>query len=236
MRSSRFALAALVAGCGFADIAGAQSINIDFGFEGSSPSSAFGGPASSPGFWNTIEGGFEPSYALRDLSGNITGATVESTLFFNGSTNNPRPETAGNPEHAALLDDFIYCNADTQGELLFLGLEDGEYDLTVTAILVGRPDQPTQVTWLSNDFGEFLDDITGDGAYSGDWELGVTHATFRVPVVNGELHVFANGIFNFETESFGNLNGLQLVRVPAPGSLALLASGSLLALRRRRHA
>lgn len=217
-------------------LAHAQSFNVDFGTRAGVPTSSYGGPANSPGFWNPIAGGTDDLvWSLNDVSGAPTGVTMETLFPLNPGSLNPRAETAGDAGMAALLDDFIFLNGDIQSEFVFRGLQDGQYDLTVAAIWVGHPDEPTSLTWLSNDFNDFLDDITGDAPFTGQFQLGVSHTTFRVPVVNGELHLYANGIFNLDTESFGNINGLQLTRVPSPGaaSLALVCAG-LLGARRRR--
>ncbi|MFN0138076.1 MAG: PEP-CTERM sorting domain-containing protein [Phycisphaerae bacterium] len=221
-------------------IASAQSLNIDIGRRGGTPSDTFGGPAGSPGFWNTLDVG-RAGAAIVGLDGGATNVTLESTVLL-GDPNfpgyyNPQPATAGDPDVAALLDDFVYLNGDVQSEFAFFGLQPGEYDLVVVGILVGFPNEPTDVTWLSDDLSEFQEDRIGDAAYGGTWQSGVTHARFRVPVgPSGELRFIANGVFSFDFESFGNINGIQLVLVPEPGTLAGLAMMVVVAavgLRRR---
>lgn len=209
----------------------AQSFNIDFGDPAGGPGAGFAGPAGQAGVWNVIDESDSPMVGLVDLTGAGTGVAVESTLFMRETFHNSRPETSG--EVAALMDDFFFLDGDVQTEIAFLGLQNGQYDLIVAAAFIGHPDEPTVVTWLSDDFSEFQEDVLGDEPYSGSFEQGVTHSRFRVPVRNGELRFYANGVLSPQIESFGNLNGVQLVLVPGPGAGAGVVVLAGLSRRRR---
>lgn len=214
-------------------LAAAQSFNIDFGQAAGVPDSSFAA-AGAPGVWNSIEtDGVTTVFPLVDLSGAATGVTLRNDSFsFMSVLHTPSPNTTGQSE--ALLDDSLFLFGDVLAEFYFEGLQDGMYDLTLYGIQVDHPDEPTVFTWLSNDFSEFQDDVTGDGAYTGVFEEGVTHTTFRVPVVDGTLYFIGTGVFNFEIESFGNINGIQLQAVPAPGAMAVALAGLGAFARRRR--
>ncbi len=217
--------------CGGA--AEAQSFNIDFGDAAGVPASSFGAAGAS-GVWNSIStDGVTTVFPLVDLDGNSTGVTLRNDSFtFMSVLHTPSPNTSGDSK--ALLDDSLFLFGDVLAEFYFEGLQDGLYDLTLYGIQVDHPDEPTMFTWLSNDFNEFLDDVTGDGPYTGMFEQGVTHTTFRVPVVDGTLYFVGTGIFTLDIESFGNINGIQLQAVPAPAALALLAPAGLISGHRRR--
>lgn len=209
-----------------------QSFNIDFGTPGTTPSSSYAA-AGEAGLWNNITGG-SGTYPLLDLNGNVTGVSISNNFdFFESPFNNPQPATAGDPDAAALLDDFFILEGDVLSEFFITGLQDGIYDLIVYGVWVGMPDKPTAITWLSNDLSDFQEDVTGDGPFTG-LEQGLTHGTFRVEVTDNTLYFTANGIFNMQSASLGNLNGVQVVMVPAPGALAMLSVTAFARRRRRR--
>lgn len=195
--------------------ADAQSINLDidadFGMTGASPPSATFGAAGLPGFWNR-----HVKPALYDLQGNVTTASFSYSggVMF---TYNLLQGYTGDDE--LLMADIL----DDTNTLTFTGLVDGTYDVYTYA---QAPDSTALLTDVT------IDGITQTvgGAWLGTYIQGNTHAFHTVDVVGGMLSI---GIA--VNVGFSSVNGVQLVLVPEPATIAALGLGlaSLLAARRR---
>lgn len=124
--------AALVATTALAiDAARAQSFNVDIGAPNSVPQSAWGGAAQQPGPWNAV--GFVPTtpFALVDLSGAPTAATIRCNGGVGITSTNALPWIAqGTPWLVALLADLNTPGPLPFGEWTFDGLTAGEYEVT----------------------------------------------------------------------------------------------------------
>jgi hypothetical protein len=217
MRSIKIiALAALTA---FAVAARAQ-YNLDWNIPGDPalgggvPSSAFSAAAPNhAGFWNDIPAQGSPSVQLRDLSGALTGVLLLGPSGGVGGGNN---FTANTGDHARLQNDFRIVGNEAW---TFTGLPSGPYRLytysawpstsvTNTTVTVAGANVPIQV-------------VTGPMPGNA-FQEGATHTVHDVLISNGTLTVqIDRGVMN------AALNGMQLVAVPEPSAITIVAIGFL---------
>ncbi|MCG3127758.1 MAG: hypothetical protein CHACPFDD_02630 [Phycisphaerae bacterium] len=99
----------------------AQSFNVDIehpdsGWPGDGlPPSSYGAAASQPGYWNAI-GAMGQVYTLRDLSGSLTGVTVE-TIGPGSAVGTDNPNASG--DFARLMEDGLRVGNEDADVLLF---------------------------------------------------------------------------------------------------------------------
>jgi hypothetical protein len=222
----RGALAAL-AGLGIAAGAWGQSFNIDINSEfgtpqegGGPPSSAFGAAANQSGFWNAVPAQGPGNFALRNLSGQLSGVMLIGPAGGSGGGNN-FPGNTG--DFAFLLNDFRSINP--SNTFTFTGLANGLYELYSYAVY---PSQTSLTTTLVT-VGGVTHAVTGPMP-GNEFILGITHSIHTVSVTSGTLAV----TLDMSGPNNGILNGFQLVVVPEPGTMLGLTSAFLFLIRKRR--
>lgn len=211
----------------------AQSANIDFGLDTfSKPNASYGGGAGQPGYWNQIVG----SRPLLGLDGVTQIATINTGDY--STTQRDIPGAVGGDE--ALMETALM--AATPKSMFIRDLLPGKYDLYLygwAAVWDGPSGTPG-----FTDFGVFVTG-TGSGVYrldysSGPWPgMQIENQTYlKVPITlefgsNGRtlLSVDQAGI----GEGFMIMQGMQLVRIPAPAAPALAALFACAAIHRRRR-
>lgn len=213
----------------------AQQFNIDIdspssppALGGGVPSSTLGAAADQAGFWNSIAAGAS-SEPLFDLSGGVTGVTLDITTTFGFSTlafNNP----INTGDFALLFNDAHQIGTLDQGGTAifeFSGLTNGAYQVYTYAVQPqgGVADAPVLVDGSTSTNPQIV-----TGPMPGDaFALGMTHALHNVAVTDGTLTVSITVPPNNDGTY---VNAFQIV--PEPGTLGLLAAAALLCLRRKR--
>jgi hypothetical protein len=196
--------------------ASAAEFNIDFGDDFTGLSSAYGAASGQTGTWNDVFA----NGALTDTSGTLTTVTV--TLVA-GSTSGQFGSGVSNDER--LLGDFFFSSG-AGWNLDFANLTDGLYDVYYYA-----PSSTAVSTGAFTINGTPVAELPGDG--SSALIQGTSYDVLSsVSVVGGTLSL-ASGGGVLET-NFG-LAGLQLVSVPEPATLSLLALGMAAALLKRKR-
>jgi hypothetical protein len=160
----------------------AQSINIDLGISGTEPPQDYRA-AGVPGVWNKFEAVDSTNYALVDLAGNPTTASVHQfggTEIVQAPLNGP-----GQPSgpDAILLGDTLVTHTTIENCLFFNGLLDGEYEVTTYAWM---PNSPTteNLVHIDEDPGVV---INVGGAWTGAHAEQVTFARQLLTVSAGKL-------------------------------------------------
>lgn len=202
--------------------------NCDLNSPFSSPETGGGVPSSSyaaagvAGFWNDVTTGGLPTTALRNLNGDLTSVTITGPSGGGGGGNNI-PGLTG--DYRALMADATGVNPTKSYTLS--GLANGTYMVFVYAAPITGNTRTTLVT-VSGSISPNPVAVTGPMQQNIFIE-GVTHSAHTSLVTDGELIIRADMAVNSTW-----LNGFQIVAVPEPASLILLASGSALLMRRRR--
>lgn len=232
MRKSSLAVAFVLAA---AVSVNAQNINVDFdtsvagGGGDGAPAATYGAAAGAlgAGCWNLMEGTTQTSILNAGTGAACTPTPVtvtrSSALGGNFAFNNAN--TSGDRE--LLLDDGQDLSAVTGPlTITFTGLINGPYDVYTYAV---APDFTGTDTTAVTVNGVTLNS-TGPIPLAG-FIAGQTHTLHaNVAVVAGTLTISVNEV----APSFGTINGIQLVLIPEPSSLALLGLGALGLIRRRR--
>jgi hypothetical protein len=215
--------------------ASAQSLNIDIDMPGAepdagggAPADVFGAAASQPGAWNAIFPGPGP-FSLTDLDGALAAATLSISSpdgFSTFSVNNP----VNTGDFALLFNDAMSIGSVADGgnaTFHFSNLTDGLYQVYTYA---------TPPNSLS---GELFIDVVGSnegtlatsGIMPGDaFALGTTHVIHTIDVTGGEIVIDLTSLPGPER---GYINGIQLVMLPAPSGLLVIAAGLLFGSKRR---
>lgn len=214
----------------------AQNINIDFdtaapgGAGDGAPANNYGAAAgvAGQGCWNLFDGIVQTQILNAGTGAACTPTPVtvtrSSALGGNFAFNNAN--TTGNQE--LLLDDGQDLSAVTGPlTITFTGLVNGLYDVYTYAV---APDFTGTDTTAVTVNGITLNS-TGPIPAGNVFIAGQTHTLHaNVAVVAGTLTISANEV----APSFGTINGVQLVLIPEPSSLALLGLGAFGLIRRRR--
>lgn len=211
---------ALVSVASLCSAAAAQSFNVDFAGQAGTPGDSFGAAAGQAGIWNVFDPATDGLNQMTSISGVLTDAVLD---FSTGpAALSADPGTSGDVE--ALLDDGVLGLGDVLTSFTVAGLQNGAYSLVVYAFTGGNAG--TQTTLFVGD-----DMQSVGGAWSGDFEESVTHATFDLLVRDGRLEVgFVASVFG----TSGIVNGFQLTLIPAPAGAAAFGLLGVLGLRRRR--
>jgi hypothetical protein len=251
MRTSALTLA--LAGCLLAGHVDADTILLDFG------STAYTG-ADAPGHedglatgttWNAITG--DTASGLLDEDGNPVvgvaldfGTGVVSSIDYTGAVQALTVDHAAYPHwNDALGQDHLVRNGDDPAiALAVTGLAPGTYDFYLTGF---RGDGSTNagrdydvryrlstapVTDFSSDTGATLTTLNNDDPANVDnWIPGDNYITdrFTVTAAGEDLYLYSNS-----AGFIGVMSSLEIIEVPEPASVGLLAAGLTLLLPRRR--
>lgn len=183
----------------------AQTIKIDFGTPGSSPSAAYRA-AGVPGVWNTISGAQFQTFSLLDIDGNPTAATVRN---IGGSALLAANDVGTVGDDEALMDEYLVTFTPLEVCLFFNGLENGEYEVVQYTLAPTLPNVKSRVTVDDSPTGA---QIVG-GAWPGQQQLGVTYTIHRTAVVNGGIGSHS-GLSNLPGSDRGALNGVEIRKLP----------------------
>ncbi len=204
----------------------AEFYNVDIGDPFSTfgvPSDAYGAAAGQAGFWNAVNAG-AAGFALFDLSGAATSVTLTNI----GGLGNFAFDNAGTSgDDQALMDDLQDVGG-TGGLATwnFSGLTDGPYWVYTYA---WAPDNDTFASEVTVAGSPDPPQLVG-GLWPGGHALGTTYALHTIDVVAGTISI------DIATSSgFGSVNGFQIVLIPAPGGLVVLAVAGCVGARRRRR-
>jgi hypothetical protein len=212
----RFILLSVAAACGLSSHALAQNFNVDCGTLTPTPSPSFGAASGQTGFWNAYAGG--ALGGLVTTSGGASSVSITGTGGFLGGYNDPG--TFGDDE--ALMDDSLIVPF--WETYTISGLAAGSYDVYV-------------YVWTQNALPTGVD-VQGQGmqavggAWAGGYATGVTHALASVTLAPSQALIIDIHSIN---GALGGFCGFQIVEVPGPSGLAVLA-GAAAARGRRRHA
>ena len=226
-----------LAGFGIAFIASGeawgQSFNIDVDVEvggaeagAGVPSTAFGGAANQPGFWNLLGAARHTQpYPLFDLAGSATTATVRWNVSGGGAGSGMGNNTG---DYRLLLNDCTVISVPTTYH--FENLSPGRYEITTYAVDRSGRVFPTEVTVP----GALVPvRVSGSGEMPGDrFVEGVTHSVHTLNLPGTSFDLTARALSHH-----GSLNGFQLRYTPVPEPLsisALVLGFGILVLRRQR--
>jgi hypothetical protein len=212
MKGLRIPALALV-GC-LVPAGAAQSIYVDLDvgiggpqLGGGAPSSAFGGAAGVPGFWNAVEADSGSATGILDTGGHAT--TVSMTWTGGGGgfgLNNP----INTGDYNLLLNDAERNGSDMS--FVISGLLPGPYRVFTFAV------EPHGDLWTTN--------ITIAGSVEGTRSVtgpmpgnqlieGVTHSIHNIELGGGPLTIEAVGAW---PRSY--VNGFQILAVPEPTTIS----------------
>ena len=186
----------------------AQAFNIDFGTPLSTPpSDTYGAGSGQIGFWNRCYS----AAALRDISGNLTGAT------FGGHAGAGIVEIPGATGDDELLMESSFLFPKNGNGVTILNLAPGPYDLYA----YGWNDTFFHAHRIGVSVFNSATNVGGIIQTADNWPgaqvFGQTYTRFRVEVLPGfgYLNIMAvNLTFDYEI-----LSGIQLVPVPEPGAI-----------------
>jgi hypothetical protein len=184
-------------------------INIDFTSLAGWPDHPEYGAAGTPGWWNetNLLLNYPASAELFSVDGEFTGVEIElpsgPVEIWEGSYSAKESPFTGDDRR--VLADGMF-NADVIGGVRLTGLENGTYRVLTYGI---QPDpSPLWGTtfWVNDSENQRI-----SGAWTGEFEEGVTHATFVVAVTDGTIRVsWVNGIW------FGFFSALQIEQLQCP--------------------
>jgi hypothetical protein len=201
----------------------AQAFNIDHaGSPSTLPASDYGAAADQTGFWNAAGNALTN---LVDVHGQPTGVQLASggggiDLAIDGATENDK-----------LLMDSAMAVSTSSNATTFFNLRPGLYDVYVYC-WAGNLLGPKDVTIRAfTGAGQVVGGVKYDEVWPGGHIRGITYDRLRVEVTPGDNEYL--DIFIQAPGDFNVINGIQLVPVPAPGTVALLPAAPL-ACRRRR--
>ena len=196
----------------------AQSLNIDMNTTGLVPTPVYMAAAGQAGTWNSFGGGV--ATPLLGLNGLASGVTISSV----GTANYSSTTLGYTGDLANLLNDVL----DSPTSVTLGNLAAGQYNIYTYAT---DPDVPATAGTIVTING-ISQTIIGPAVVAGNLIQGTHYALHSVNHAGGNLTInLADAPGN---QAFWNLNGIQVVLVPGPGSLAFFGLG-MLGMRRRRR-
>lgn len=212
----------------------AQSFNVDVDnpfappeLGGGAPSAQFGAAAHQTGQWNLVDvGGRGPQY-LNMLDGVLSSVLLTGPLGGGGVGFN-NPNNSG--DFGLLMNDWRDVGGGNDQIWTISGLANGRYNVFTYAATPSSLVRTTSITvWTP----QYLQTKTVTNLYAfGEFAEGKTHSVHEFNVTDGTFN------FRFEVSSLSQyFNGMQIVAVPEPATLAIWGIGlASLALRRKRQA
>lgn len=193
----------------FAPAAGAQSVNVDFGAAGSTPS-AWYAAAGDAGVWNTV--GVLPAGQRANLT-SLHGTTINARIYMIGcssmlSFNNAA--TGGDDE--ALVDDMILSfNNPVDGCVWIEGLRPGTYEVRLYGLTPNNPNLLNRMRVDNANPGP----LWVGGTWPGLHQETVTYSVHTVTPTNGVIGMHAGQqSANYQS----GINGIQIRQLNAcPG-------------------
>lgn len=211
---------------GVARNAAGQAFNIDLG-PGSvlpAPSDAYGAATGQTGHWDRATAG--PYADLSDLTGAKTSAQFGGAAI--GTSINGIPGSS--PDENAMMQSVLALGgaSDAVG---VRRLEPGWYDVYVYCWAGPGGVQPSIDIASATSFYTFTPNSFAP--WPGEQTLGITYVKARVLVDGPSAGI---GItYHVPTNSFGVMNGIQLIPAPSPGvGITMVSFGISAAFRRRR--
>jgi PEP-CTERM motif len=200
-----------------------QSVYIDFSdWEGSTTETY--GAAAEPGVWNTYTTADDFPGSLLSTRGVGTDVTIAISGIGSGTRlfSANKPDTFG--DNTATIKDYMYSTGFDM-TIMLAGLENSVYRVYTYSVFdsVYSASNDTYV-WVQGDSNS-LQEI--DGEWTGALEAGITHSLHNVIVTEGNLQIDLLGVT-------ATINALQIVQIPAPSTLGLLAVGLAGVARQRR--
>ena len=216
--------AALLVSLAFAGSALAAAINGDFD---DTVVHNYVGTAAAPDsgtVWNSLLVGTGTSAALLDSTGAATTVTVTTTSLNNPVNNN---SYSGMPA-VDLLRDYVYNSVGAgTGNITFNNVPAGIYDLYLYNVNGFNQSSGAKFNFGSNKT------VTNDGSSPIGFVDGVNYVKFAgLLPVSGQI----SGTIVATNASQSAFNGFQLVQVPEPASIGLVALGGLVLIIRQRRA
>jgi hypothetical protein len=202
-----------------------QSINIEVGPAGQTPTSSYGA-AGLPGVWNVMNTTPHAwTFNLLDVNGNVTAAQIKQ---YGGTELRVTDDAGTSGEDDALLDDCLVTYTPSLETCYFVYyLELGVYEVIVYAWMPNRPDV---LSYTSSDEEPGYPHKFVGGAWPGQHQQGVTYSRHICYVTNptfGLLRVHS-GIAPGENAADGAAaNGLQIRRLPAQSLGDMNCDGSV---------
>ena len=202
-----FLLRSMACACVLTAGAAAQSVNIRFGANASTPSAAYGA-AGLPGVWNSFQ--MTPGWAHQPLVG-LQGQPIAAQYYQYGNSSlltYDNPLTSGDDEK--LMDSMLLStNSPVDGCFWIEGLWLGPYEVTIYAM---TPNNAALMSRTRVDSGSPGPVMVG-GAWPGQHQATVSFAKFTVTTTDG-LIAFHDGLYGGAMQS--GMNGVQLEFLGCP--------------------
>ncbi|MFI5384938.1 MAG: PEP-CTERM sorting domain-containing protein [Fimbriimonadales bacterium] len=187
------------------------------------PSSAFGGAAGIPGFWNRVQADSDGPFALKDATGSPTGVVL--TAHGGGGATGYR-NTTNTGDYALWLNDGERIG----GSLIYTvtGLAPGSYRVFTAAV---QPQGGVDDAFITVPGSSTTNPQLVTGPMPGNQLIqGITHSVHDIDFSGGALVISAAGDDN------AYVNGFQIEAAPEPATVSAfaLALAGFAARRKRR--